>query len=146
MTKRSLRLNLAMVTLIYLSIALVGVTLYFIDPNLDNNEYYALFKDLILFWVAIPAAYLGYCFQRRSAFLLALRLIWSHMLESVNLARQYTLNNAPNQLDYASTLTQLSKSMDEMRGVYKNIKESPTQNGLYPYESLKQIHRDISAL
>ena len=96
--------------------------------------------------VAIPAAYLGDCFQRRSAYTSALREMWANLIESVNQARQYTFNNEPNQKFYGDVLKSLSKSIDEVRGVYRNIGESGKKIGIYPYESLKEIPKIISQL
>lgn len=40
----------------------------------------------------------------------------------------------------------ISKSIDEVRGVYKNLDETKNNIGLYPFESLKEIHKIISDL
>src|SRR5687768_4136951 len=118
MTRKSLRINIISVTLIYALFIFIGLFtfFYFREPD-KTNRYFDAFKDLILLWVAIPAAYLGDCFQRRSAFMAALREMWANMIESVNQARQFTFDTKPNQFVYGQTLKSLSKSIDEVRGV-----------------------------
>ena len=49
-------------------------------------------------------------------------------------------------MQYWDTLTLLSKSIDEVRGVYKNLKETDNYIGLYPFEGLKDIYEVISKL
>lgn len=126
--------------------AILGIVLFLKNPDVNKNQIYIVFKDLVLIWVAIPAAYLGYCFQRRSAFLSSLRTMWSNMIESVNMAREYTRNPNPCRESFNATRIKLSHSIDEIRGVYRNIAESNDNTGLYPYEALKIIRRDISSL
>lgn len=145
MTRRNLRINIFIVTIIYAIIIAIGTLIYFDKPD-DHNKYFTVFKDLILLWVAIPAAYLGDCFQRRSAFTAALREMWANMIESVNQARQFTFDPNQTQETYGEVLKSLSKSIDEVRGVYSNIGETKNKIGLYPYESLKEIQKLISQL
>jgi hypothetical protein len=40
----------------------------------------------------------------------------------------------------------LGKCIDEVRGVYENLKVGADGNGLYPFQSLKIIHKLISDL
>ena len=147
MTRKKLQLNIIFVTLVYALFILIGLFTFFHFQESDGkNNYFNAFKDLILLWVAIPAAYLGDCFQRRSAFTTALREMWGNLIESVNEARQFTFETNPNQAIYGQTLKLLSKSIDEVRGVYSNIGETKTDIGLYPYESLKEIQKLVSEM
>lgn len=96
--------------------------------------------------IAIPAAYLGFCFQRRLSFLQALRLLWANLITSVNAAIQYTHLTNTTDKQFGETLVMLSKSIDEVRGVYKNLKERHNDIGLYPFECLKRIHKFVAEL
>lgn len=145
MTRKRLRLNIFVVIIIYTAFILIGIALYSIQPE-EQNKYFKIFKDLILVLVAIPAAYLGDCFQRRSAFTSALRQMWANLIESINQARQFTFEAEPNQISYGEVLKSLSKSIDEVRGVYSNIGETRKEIGIYPFESLKEIHKLIAQL
>lgn len=96
--------------------------------------------------IAIPVAFLGYCFQKRSNYTQALRPLWSNLIISVNAAIQYTHQISRTQQEYANVLMQLRISIDEVRGVYKNIKIKSDGTGYYPFESLKSIHKIILEL
>jgi hypothetical protein len=124
---------------------MVGLIFRIAGPP-TQNPYYDTFKDLIPLIFAIPAAYLGYCFQRRGSYLQSLRSLWSQLVTSVNNAIQYTHLESPTQEQFHKVLTELSIVIDELRGVYKNIGESTKYIGLYPYEPIKDIHKVISGL
>lgn len=142
MRRKDLRKKIITIIVIYALFIIVGTVIYFGGPTWC--KFFEVFKDLILLWVAIPAAYLSDCFQRRAAFTSALQHLWSNLIESVNQARQFTFENHPTQKVYGETLKELSKSIDEIRGVYCNIPNE--KSGLYPFESLKQIRTIISNL
>lgn len=145
MTRKQLRKTIYAVISLYSLVLISGVLIYYNDSSL-KRIHYQIFKDLIPFSIAIPAAYLGFCFQRRSSFLQALRQLWTNLIVSVNSSIQYThLTESTNQ-QYSETLVLLSRSIDEVRGVYKNLKEKEDGTGLYPFECLKEIHDLISEL
>ncbi len=145
MTRRQLRNTIFIITLLYSLALITGITLYFSDTT-EKKINFAIFKDLIPFMIAIPIAYLGYCFQRRANYLLALRPLWSNLIISVNKAIQFTHDTETDRKDYADTLNLLSVSIDEVRGVYSNLKIKNDGIGYYPFESLKTIHKIISEL
>jgi hypothetical protein len=145
MTRRNLRNKIIVVILIYAVFIVIGSCLYYFEP-IGDCKLYIVFKDLILLWVAIPAAYLGDCFQRRAAFTDALRKMWANLINSVNQARQFTFDNSPTHQSYGAVLRALSESIDEVRGVYSNIDESKSKIGIYPYESIKEIQAITSRL
>lgn len=145
MTRKQLRTIIIIVTILYVAAFLIGVAVYFSD-NTDKKSNYAIFKDLIPFMIAIPVAFLGYCFQKRSNYTQALRPLWTNLIISVNGAIQYTHLTNRSQEDYGNTLMQLRISIDEVRGVYKNLKIKSDGIGYYPFESLKSIHKIISDL
>lgn len=145
MTGKQLQRTTLLVIFLYVLAIVIGITLYYVDAT-EKKIHYAVFKDLVPLIFAIPAAYLGFCFQRRSSFLQALRQLWTHLITSVNQAIQYTYQSKTTQKDYSEVLISLSKSIDEVRGVYRNLKETSHEIGLYPFESLKSIHKVVSKL
>lgn len=145
MTRKQLKTTIILVISIYAAAVVVGIIVY-LNDNTEKKINYAVFRDFIPFIIALPAAYLGYCFQRRSSYMLALRQLWSNLIESVNSAIQYTQLSNPEKEEYEKTLILLSKSIDEVRGVYKNIDENESSIGHYPFESLKSIYSIISEL
>jgi hypothetical protein len=124
---------------------LVGIALSAIDQT-EKRVLFTTFKDLIPFLIAIPAAWLGYCVQRRSAYLQQLRSLWSKLIEAVQSGAQYTCLTHPSQDDRAKALVKISVAIDEIRGVFCNLGESGVDDGLYPFEPLKDIHREVAEL
>jgi hypothetical protein len=71
--------------------AAVIVRIQFPDrPDGRANPVYATYKDLLPLLIAIPAAWLGYCFQRRTSYLAALRTLWENLIPAVQQAIHYT--------------------------------------------------------
>lgn len=145
MTRKQLKNTTISVILIYAIAIIIGLLVYFND-NTEKKVNYAVFKDFIPFIIALPAAYLGFCFQRRSSYMLTLRQLWTNLIESVNSAISYTNLTTATRKEYEDTLMLLSKSIDEVRGVYKNIDEKEGDIGHYPFESLKSIYQIIDDL
>lgn len=145
MTRKQLRKIIMYVILLYTLVLIIGILFYYFDTT-EKKMHYTIFKDLIPFTIAIPAAYLGFCFQRRASFLQTLRLLWTNLLTSVNTAIQYTCMKETDEQQHNSTLILLAQSIDEVRGVYKNINESAEGVGYYPFESLKHMHSIILKL
>lgn len=145
MTRRQLKTAIIFVIAIYSVAVIIGLCVYLNDSS-EKKVTYAVFKDFIPFIIALPAAYLGYCFQRRSSYMLTLRQLWSNLIESVNAAIQYTHLSGSSRKEYEETLMLLSKSIDEVRAVYKNIDEKEGNIGHYPFESLKSIYTIIAEL
>lgn len=145
MTRKQLKLTIFAVIGLYLVIIIAALFIYYNDTTC-KKIHYQIFKDLIPFAIAIPAAYLGFCFQRRSSFLQSLRLLWTNLIISINAAIQYTHLAETTDIQYSQTLVLLSKSIDEVRGVYKNLNETDSKRGLYPFECLRNIHKTISNL
>lgn len=145
MTKKNLQKIILFVTVLYSAAIIIGVTIYSND-NTEKKTNYAVFKDLIPFIIALPAAYLGFCFQRRSNYQLALRQLWTNLISSTQQAFQYTHLKNPGEDEYHETLLHLSISIEEVRGVYCNLKETSNTDGHYPFESLKKIHEIITEL
>jgi hypothetical protein len=103
-------------------------------------------KDFATVFIAIAAAYLAFCFQRRNAFLESLRDLWEHMVETKTELIQYTHIEAPDQKDFAKTHAALSKTIDLVRGVYLNVDESDTKIGLYSFEPLHDMRKILEEL
>lgn len=145
MTRKHLQRTIFAVIVLYTIAIIVGLIIYYTDFT-GNKIHYQIYKDLMLLTIAIPAAYLGFCFQRRSSFLQALRQLWTNLISSVNTAIQYTHLPEPTDKQFGEALVLLSKSIDEVRGVYKNLKETKDNIGLYPFECLKDIYGQVSKL
>ncbi len=147
MTRKSLYLWTVIVLLVYAFIIAIGILLriFFPDENGTASVAYQTFKDLVPFFIAIPAAWLGFCFQRRVSYLSALRTLWSILIPACQQAIQYTYLEDPTEEDFAKTQKDLSIVIDSLRGVFRNFGSSG-EVGLYPYENIKDILKTISWL
>lgn len=111
-----------------------------------NDEGYGVVKDLSPLVVAILAAYLASCFQQRATFVQSLRSLWSHLIDAKNDLIEYTRTPSPSREHYEQVYKQLSKAIDEMRGVYRNTGESDEFRGYFPYEPLHDMRRSLEGL
>ncbi len=145
MTKRKLIRNIILISLFYILALFVGITFYITGAN-EEFRYFGMFKELFPIIAALPLAYLGFCFQRRSNFHSALRQLWVNMIHAVNKSILYTEFRVETEKEYLEALLLLSKSIDEVRGVYFNIQETSTDKGYYPFESLKSIYTIVEQI
>ena len=147
MTKKRLYEWVLFTLVFFVLVIAFGVVLRFYLPDDfgNPNAGYQTFKDLIPLFIAIPASWLGYCFQRRLSYLTALRANYHDLVQVIQDAVQYTYLANPSQEHFASTMKGLSVATDSLRGVFKNL-PSKDVLGLYPYENLKEIAKAISWL
>ena len=138
MTRRTFLKWIWIVIGIYAFAIAAGILIRIWRPTKDDIVY-ETFKDLVPLIIAAPAAWLGYCFQRRSSFQEQLRSFWSALVVVVQDAIQYTHLQSPTQADFSKIVCRLSYMIEELRGIYLNIGEAPSDIGLYPYESLKEL-------
>jgi len=89
MTRRKLLVQVLAVVAVYLLAVVAGIALRRRFPGKDNPVY-GTYKDLVPFAIAIPAAWLGYSFQRRASYLQALRSVYTDIVRAVNAAVEYT--------------------------------------------------------
>ncbi|WP_276682423.1 hypothetical protein [Empedobacter brevis] len=113
-----------------------------------DDKGYSVFKDLLPFIFAIPAAYLVFCFQRRNEYLKALRTVYSLLVQVHSDFMEYTLQDKSDNETYKKIKANCRKAIEELRSVYENIDEAfGSYDGLYPFEPLKEIYcEDIETL
>ena len=145
MTKKKLIRNIINISVFYVLIILTWIVAFLYEQEMPFHLY-GLIKDILPILLTVPLAYLGFCFQRRSNFHNALRLLWSNLIHAVNKALLFVeyQNDSPAKLQ--EILLDLSKCIDEVRGVYFNVNESKTNKGFYPFESLKSIYSVVENL
>ena len=145
MTASRFRSNVLGVICVYVLMLTAGILLRVWFPGKDAPEY-TTFKDLVPLAIAIPAAWLGYCFQRRQAFIKDVRDLWSKLVNATQEAVQYTHIQTPSQSEFAKVQKTLSVAIEEVRGVFTNIGESEENIGYFPFDGIKDIQRIISSL
>src|SRR5262249_50287734 len=107
---------------------------------------YDVLKDFAGVFIAIAAAYLAYCFQRRQAFLASLRDLWHVCIEAKADIVDYVRDTQPTEEKYRRVQRSISKAIDGMRGVYRNVSETEAAIGLYPFEPLHDMRRELERL
>lgn len=112
----------------------------------ESDVAYDALKDSVGFLIAVPAAWLAYCFQARASYLGQLRSVWSYMIEGLQAAERYTFLEEPTAREYADARATISKAIDEVRGVFKNVENQRDTIGWYPFEPMKQMLREIESL
>lgn len=146
MTRRQLFFQVLGVVVIYLLLVTAGVILRLRFPG-KEDWVYGTYKDLVPFAIAIPAAWLGYSFQRRASYLQALRGMYQEIVRAVNAAVEYTRwDTDRTEVDFRKTIEQLSTATDLLRGVFENVPRKQYPLGIYPYETLKDIRSIIAWL
>lgn len=104
---------------------------------------YAMLASFSSIIIAVPGAWLAFCFNRRNAFLTTLNEVWREMVDAKNQCIRYTL--APSDATYAEAWLSLSSAIDGMRSVYRNVGESRTAIGLFPFEPLHDMRKTLEA-
>lgn len=143
MTKSLLRTNVIGVMLIFAVLIVVAFLLKF---GLKSQDAYTVVKDFSPIVIAAAAAYLAYCFQRRQAFLVSLRDLWKEMVEAKSELIEYTHLTEPNQIAFGKAHRAISKTIDLVRGVYKNVGETDQEIGLFPLEPLHDARKALEEL
>lgn len=145
MTKRSI-MKWSIWAVAYLAALVVDGILLSAFDSTEKRVVYSTFKDLMGPLIALPAAWLGFCFQRRITYVQELRATWTKLVDAVQTVLQYTRLSAPTTNDYFSAATKMSAAIDGVRGLFTNLDETDTDDGLYPFEPLKDIYGLLATL
>ncbi len=155
MTRSSLRRTLrrcywvlAMVLAVSLAAKLAGHIPGVAGGPLESlaRDVYDYMKDMALVFVTVVAADLASVFQKRNSFVEALREEWQDIIKAKSALFAYTQLDAPTQKDYVTAFCAISESIDNMRSVYRNVGETGSLVGLYPYEPLHDMRRALQDL
>ncbi len=143
MTKVQLRRN---VFGVIISLLVVFFTAVFLRDALHSVGGYNTIKDFSSLFIAISAAYLAFCFQRRQVFLASLKDLWKEMVDTKADLFDYTHNPHPDQAAFGSAHRSLMRTIDLVRGVYINVGESESDVGLYSFEPLHDMRKLLDDL
>lgn len=137
MTKSQLKMRVFGVT-VFLGILLLLA--------LRFKPFHHFLKDFASIFLAVAAAYLAYCFQRRQTFLTSLRDLWNKAIEAKAELIDYTHNPRPNRESFGKAHRSISTAIDMVRAVYCNVRESRTSIGLYPFEPLHDMRKALERM
>ena len=111
-----------------------------------SSTIYGWLKDFASIPIGICAAFLALCFQKRQTFLVSLRDLWHSAIDARIAAISYTYIEAPEFSDFSRAHSILSKTIDQVRGVYRNIDETDESIGYFPFDPLHDIRRSLDRL
>jgi hypothetical protein len=90
--------------------------------------------------------YVGYIFQRRAKFLESLQEEWRRITAVKQDIVSYCQKGKNDLENYVELYSKLSTAIDNMRVLFRNVGESKTHIGLYPYETLHDFRRQLEKL
>jgi hypothetical protein len=127
MTRRGLLFRICVALAVYAVAIAIGCDLRFRYPKREDLHY-ILFKDLVPLVVAIPAAWLAYCFQRRASYLQQLRAAWVDASAAARGAIRYTHASRPMIEEHRAVLDDLGGAIEGLRGLFRPGRPSPTSS------------------
>ncbi|HBG77852.1 MAG TPA: hypothetical protein DDW84_03235 [Phycisphaerales bacterium] len=139
MTKKTFQIYFRSAVIYFVLLVIIGILIAVFEKG-DNRIIFTTFKDLLPLLISAPVTWLGFCMQRRSAFLQQLRSFWSKLVDAICNSIQYTKLSKPDQKEYAITLLKLSIAIDEIRSLFYNLPNGCNDKGFYPFEPLKDIY------
>lgn len=110
------------------------------------KDIYEFLRDMALLIATGGVAYITNVFQKRHAFIDSLKTEWQDIIEAKSALLTFMHNDAPTHADYISAYTRLSETIDNMRIVYRNVGETNTVVGLFPYAPLHDMRRVLQTL
>ena len=75
-----------------------------------------------------------------------MRDLWKELVEAKGELIEYTHNPEPDLATFSKANRVLSKSIDSVRGVYRNVGETEKDIGLYPFEPLHDMRKALDEL
>ena len=118
-------------------------------PSVGDERYddlSSLGEPLVPVIIGIIAVLLANWFQRRAAFLESLRGLWSHVVEARLAINDHLVRTGTSQDDYWKAWRALSRAIDETRAVYRNVGESESERGLFPFQQMHDMRRALKQL
>lgn len=122
-------------------------------PGLDSlgasallTDLYEYLRDMSLLIATGGVAYLTNVFQKRSSFTDSLEEEWRGIVRTKAALYTFCEKPFPSTEDYLAAFSAISGAIDNMRIVYRNVGETDTLIGLYPYAPLHDMRRVLQTL
>jgi hypothetical protein len=133
------RIAMGLIFIYLLALAGLGFWLHQ-HQNANDKDTYAAFKDMIPILVAIAAAILTGCVQRRISFLTEVRKLYAECVKAVESALQYTYLDQAEQTQFATVYKELASTIELFRASFRKAGDGRgRRQGLFPFEALKSI-------
>ena len=110
------------------------------------KDTYEFLRDMSLLIATGGVAYIANVYQKRQSFIDALKEEWRDIIAAKSALFTYTQLDRPTQEQYLATFCTLSETIDNMRSVYRNVGETDSLIGLYPYAPLHDMRRVLQTL
>ena len=155
MTRKSLNRTLRRVYILLFAVLVLSLFAKLGDniPGIKGSplegvlkEVYEYMKDMALVFVTVIAAYLANVFQKRNQFVESLEEEWRGMVRTKSALCAYCEKTFPTADDYIAAFCKISETIDNMRIVYRNVGETKSMIGLYPYAPLHDMRRALQTL
>ena len=154
MTRRNLHAKLTGTFVFLGAVLLIAAVSRFAYPMLDDGSpahkilfaAYEYLKDMSLLIATGGVAYLTNVYQKRSSFIDSLKEEWRDVLHAKSALLEFTHLEQPSNQQYVAAFNILSETIDNMRTVYRNVGETSTLVGLYPFAPLHDMRRVLQTL
>lgn len=155
MTRKSLNRTLRRVYILLFAVLVLSLFAKLGDniPGMKGSplegvlkDVYEYMKDMALVFVTVIAAYLANVFQKRNKFVASLEEEWRGMVRTKSALFAYCEKTFPTADDYIAAFCKISETIDNMRIVYRNVGETKSLVGLYPYAPLHDMRRALQTL
>ncbi len=110
------------------------------------KDIYEFLRDMSLLIATGGVAHITNLFQKRASFLDSLKHEWHDIVEAKSALLRFMHKPSPDHDAYMETYTRLSETIDNMRVVYRNVGETGSLVGLYPFAPLHDMRRVLQTL
>lgn len=110
------------------------------------KDVYEFLRDMSLLIATGGVAYVSNVYQKRSNFIESLEEEWRGIVTTKSVLYAFCEKSFPTADDYIAAFCRLSETLDGMRIVYRNVGETDTLVGLYPYAPLHDMRRALQSL
>ena len=107
---------------------------------------YEFLRDMSLLIATGGVAYITSMFQRRSDFLSTLHQGWQQIIAAKSAAFRFTQIEQPTERDYLDAFLLISETIDDLRILYRNVGETDSLIGLFPFAPLHDMRRVLQTL
>jgi hypothetical protein len=110
------------------------------------KDAYEFLRDMSLLIATGGVAYVSNIYQKRANFIESLEEEWRGIVKTKSALYAFCEKTYATADDYIAAFCRISETLDGMRIVYRNVGETSTLVGLYPYAPLHDMRRALQTL